>query len=178
MRLNKKAEVFTLTVLIAVGIAMFLLGTTNNPIKTIFGLGNAGQKTKQSVITKTESYPVFVKDVNTGKLYVLQTTKSETSTLNTNEEPKMTIWQKLLALPRLWLILMILGIFFPPVAAIMGVINKTLWNKAKQIVGGVEESLKNLETTQPDAKQKVLDTLSKKYDSSTKLFVSKIKSKL
>ena len=175
---NKRGEVFTLTVLIAVGVAMFLLGSTNNPIKSIFGLGSPGQKTKQTMVSKTESYPVFVKDVNTGKSYVLQTTKTETSTLDTNEQPKMTLWQKLLALPRLWLLLMILGIFFPPVAGIMAWINKNLWAKAKQIIGGVEESLKNLDSTAPETKKEILNTLSKKYDTSTKLFVSKVKTKL
>lgn len=176
MRPNKQAEVFTLTVLVLASLVAFFIGTTNNPIKSIFGFGNSGQKTTQKLVTKTESKPIIVKG-DDGKQYILQMTKSETSTLDTNEEAKMTLWQKLLVLPRLWLILMVLGIFFPPIAGIMGVLNKKLWNETTKIVGGVEESLKGL-NDKPEAKQTILDTLSKKYDKSTKLLVSKIKSKL
>jgi hypothetical protein len=70
---------------------------------------------------------------------------------------------------------MVLGVFFPPVAAFMGYVNKNLGFHLKKIVGGVEESLK---TTTPESKQQILDTLSKKYDSSTKLLVAKIKRQL
>jgi hypothetical protein len=175
--MRRRGEVFTFTVLVIACAAAFLFGSVNNPIKSLFGIGNSGNKTKQTVTIKTESKPIIVKG-DDGKTYVLQMTKSEKSTLSTNEEPKLTLWQKLLVLPRLWLILMILGIFFPPVAAIMHIINQKLLGETKKIVGGVEESLKNLDAKNPEAKQEVLDTLSKKYDGSTKLLVSKIKSKL
>ena len=173
---NRRGEVFTMTVLVLVSIVAFLIGSTNNPIKSIFGFGSSGQKTRQTLVVKSESKPIFVVGQD-GKQYVLQATKTEKSTLDTTEEPKMTLWQKLMVLPRLWLILMVLGIFFPPVAGIMTFVNRKLWGEAKKIVGGVEESLKGLED-KPDAKKLVLDTLSKKYDASTKLLVSKIKSKL
>ena len=171
---SNRGEGFTLTVIIIACVASFLFGSVNNPIKNLFGLGSQNQKHKQTLVVKTESKPVFIKG-NDGKTYILQQTSTEKSTLDTNEEPKLTLWQKLMVLPRLWLILMILGIFFPPVAGIMGFVNKKLWGEAKKIVGGVEESLKNLDTTSPEAKKQILDTLSKKYDSSTKALVSKIK---
>ena len=176
MKLNKHAEVFTLTVLVLVGAVAFLIGTVNNPIKSFFGIGGGNQKTKQVKIVKSESKPIFVKGAD-GKQYILQATTTETSTLDTNEEPKLTLWQKLLVLPKLWLFLMVLGIFFPPVTAIMGFINRKLFGEAKKIVGGVEESLKNLDN-KPEVKKEILDTLSRKYDASTKLLVSKIKRKL
>jgi hypothetical protein len=162
-----------LTVLVISCISAFVFGTFTSG-NGFLGFGGKTQKTKQTSVTKSESKPVFVRAVD-GNTYVLQASKSETKTLNTNEEAKMTLWQKLMLLPKLWLILMVLGIFFPPIAAIMGFINKKLWGEARRIVGGVEESLKNLEATDPAAKQKMLDTLSKKYDSSTKALVSKIK---
>lgn len=174
--MNKRGEVFTTTVLFVACIAAFLFGSVNNPIKSLFGIGSQGQKTKQTTVIKTESKPVFVTGTD-GQKYVLTATTTEKTTMDTNEEPKMTIWQKLLVLPRLWLILMILGIFFPPVAGVMHFINSKLMGETKKIVGGVEESLKNLDN-QPEAKKAILDTLSKKYDASTKLLVSKIKSKL
>lgn len=172
--MRKRGEVFTFTVLAIACVAAFLFGSVNNPIKSLFGIGNSGQKTKQQLIIKSESKPIFVKG-DDGKQYVLQMTKTEKSTLDTNEEPKLTIWQKLLVLPRLWLILMILGIFFPPIAGIMHVINQKLVGETKKIVGGVEEGLKNMDDAN---KQKMLDTLSKKYDSSTKQLVSNLKRKL
>lgn len=176
MKSNRRSEVFTLTVLVAVSVAMFLLGTVNNPIKSLFGLGSGGQKTKQTYTTKSESRPIFVKGED-GKTYALTLTKSETSTLDTSEEPKMSLWQKLMVLPKLWLLLMILGVFFPPIAGIMAFVNRRLFGEAKKIVGGVEESLKKLDG-KPEEKKIILDTLSQKYDSSTKLLVSKIKRKL
>lgn len=173
---NKHGEVFTLTVLVLAALTAFLIGTSNNPIKSLFGFTSSSQKTKQTLITKSESKPVFVKGTD-GKTYVLQAIKTETSTLDTSEEPKITLWQKLMMLPKLWLILMILGIFFPPLAGIMQFVNKRLMNEATKIVGGVEEALKKVED-KPEIKKEILDTLSKKYDSSTKLLVSKIKSKI
>jgi hypothetical protein len=173
---NKRGEVLTITV-IALATLCGLVGLWfgQTPYAKALGLGATPQKIQQTSKTITESHPVFVTDSTTGKQYVLQATKTETSTLDTTETPKMTLWQKLMMLPKLWLLLMVLGIFFPPVAAFMGYINKTLGSHLKKIVGGVEESLNN---TTPEAKQKILDTLSKKYDSSTKLLVSKIKRKL
>ncbi len=168
---KRKGEVFTLTVVILATVASFLFASSPlNPFKI------SGQKTKQTVIIKSESKPIIVIGQD-GKQYILQSTKVETSTLDTNEEPKMSLWQKLLVLPKLWLILMILGFIFPPVAGIMTLINRKLMGETKKIVGGVEESLKNLDST-PEAKKQVLDTLSKKYDSSTKLLVSELKRKL
>jgi len=171
---NRRGEAVTLTIIafaIISGIVGLWFGQTK--YAKVVGLGGPeGQKIVQQSTVKTE--PVIFKGPD-GKNYVFY--KTETKINSSTEEPKMTMWQKLLMLPKIWLLLMILGIFFPPIAGIMAFINKTLAAKAKQIVGGVEDSLKQLDTT-PEAKQKVLDTLSKKYDKSTKLYVSKIKSKL
>jgi hypothetical protein len=169
-------EAITITVvgaMIVVGLLGFFMGGTK--YAKWLGFGNGDQKTKQTSVTKTESKPIIVKGED-GKTYFLQSTKTETSTLLTNEEIKLSLWERLKMLPRLWIILMLLGFIFPPISAIMAILNRNLMAKAKQIVSGVEDSLKKLDT-QPEAKQAVLDTLSKKYDNSTKLFVSKVKNK-
>lgn len=169
--IKRKGEVFTLAVVVLAAVASFLFaGSSLNPFKA------PGQKTKQVKTVKSESKPIIVKGAD-GKTYFLQSTKTETSTLDTNEEPQMTLMQKLMMLPKLWLLLMVLGIFFPPIAAIMGVLNKKLMGKTTQIVSGVESAL-NSNGISAEEKQKILDALSKKYDSSTKLLVSKLKRKL
>lgn len=167
---SKRGEVITTTLLIVAIIATFLFaGSQLNPFKT------PGQKIKQTMVTKSESKPIIVRGED-GKQYILQITKSETSSLDIAEEPKMTLWQRLLLLPKLWVLFMVLGIFFPPIAMIMAWINSKLKYGLKQIVHGVEEGLNNGITV--EGKQKVLDILSKRYDSSTKLLVSKIKQKV
>jgi hypothetical protein len=165
-------ELALVTVMLLASIGGFLLGTTN--VRKWVGLGSNDNKTKQTEITKTESKPIFVKGAD-GKEYVLQQTVTSMSTSDSSEEQKMSIWQKLMVLPKLWLILMILGIFFPPIAAIMGVLNGKLSGEVKKIVGGVEASLQKLPA---EHKTVVLDTLSQKLDSSTKKLVADTKRKL
>lgn len=174
---NKRGETITVTMVVLAALAAFLLGTTSNPIKGFFGLGGSGQSTTQKQSSKIISEPVFVTDANTGKQYVLQRKVKETTFEDIMTQPKMTLWQKLMVLPRLWLILMILGIFFPPLAAIMKFLNNKLMGETKRIVGGVEEALKSI-ADKPEIKQKILDILSKKYNSSTKALVSDLKEKL
>lgn len=176
MRLNKRGEVFTVGVVTAgilVGILGFLAGASGLR-RWIPGLSNKDQVVKQTYVSKTESKPIIVTGQD-GKSYFLQATKSEVSNLASNEEAKMTLKEKLLVLPKLWLLLMVLGIFFPPIAALMAFVNSRLKGAAKQIVSGVENGLATLEHKSPEAKQAMLDSLSKKYDASTKKLVANIK---
>jgi predicted PurR-regulated permease PerM len=176
-KLNQRGEILiaTTALLIIVGVLGFAVGASGIR-KFIPGFHGNENKTKQVSVTKTESRPVFVPGPD-GKPVILQVTKTETSNSQLSEEQSLSLWQRLAILPRLWLFLMVLGLFFPPVAGIMGIVNRRLWSETKKIVGGVEESLQALETT-PEAKTKVLTTLSKKYDGSTKALVSKIKREL
>ncbi|GEM_PF-4819194 len=174
-KLNEKGEVITIGVLAAmliIGALGFVVGTSGVR-KWVPGFGGSENKTKQVSVTRSESKPIIVTGAD-GKPYILQATKSEVSNSELSEEQRLSLWQRLMILPKLWLLLMILGIFFPPIAAVMGVINRRLWGETRRIVGGVEEGLKALDTT-PEAKSKVLDTLSKRFDSSTKALVSNIK---
>ncbi len=54
-------------------------------------------------------------DAKTGEQYVLTRKIEEINYENSIIQPKRTLWQKLMVLPKLWLILMVLGIFFPPI---------------------------------------------------------------
>ena len=172
--MNKRGEVITvgvITVAVIVGLLGFMAGSSG--LSRLNPFAAKQNKTKQVTVSKSESKPVFVTGQD-GKQYVLQATSVTNSTSESSEEQKLTLWQKLMVLPKLWLLLMVLGIFFPPIAGIMGLINRKLWGETKRIVGGVEESLKTMEST-PEIKKKVLDTLSMKFDSSTKKLVSDIK---
>ncbi len=199
---NEKGEVITIgivTAAILIGILGFVVGASGVR-KFIPGFGGKDNKTVQTSVSKVESKPIIVTGAD-GKPYILQATKTEMSNSDLSEEQKMSWIQRLLFLPKLWLLLMILGIFFPPIAAFMAMINKKLMGETKKIVNGVEAGLTSLEDKSlspqlitklqmgvaltPDevtvvldhtkAKTKILDTLSKKFDASTKLLVAKIK---
>ena len=175
--MNKKGEAITIGIVafsIIVGVLGFIAGSTGIR-KIIPGLGG-DKKIVQTHISRSESKPVILTGAD-GKPYILEATKEEVKIMESLDSQKMSLWQKLTVLPKLWLLLMILGIFFPPVAGIMGVINRRLYSETKKIVGGVEDSIKALEN-KPEEKQKILDTLSKRMDSSTKKLVSDIKREL
>ena len=67
---------------------------------------------------------------------------------------------------------MVAGLFFPPVAVIMGLVNRGLGKGTQQIVSGLEKALAKLDETN---RQKVLDTLSMEYDTTTKQLVKKLR---
>lgn len=195
-------EVGVITALVIIGILGFVVGASGVR-KFIPGFGGGDTKSKQISISKSESKPIIVTGAD-GKPYILQATKTEISSDDFQGNQGLSLTQKLFILPKLWLLLMILGLFFPPIAAFMAMINKNLMVKTKQIVNGIESSLSSLEdkslspqlitklqtgaaltpdevTTVLDhtkAKSKILDTLSKKFDNSTKLLVSKIKQEI
>ena len=124
--------------------------------------------------TETRS-PRFV--VIDGKSYAVldQIERTYSVGLKQIDKPK-TFWQKLWGAfgpwAFLWAILMIAGIFFPPVAALMGLFNKGVSKGVKRIVSGVDEALSKLGD---EDRKKVLDELSKHYDDSTKALVRKVK---
>ena len=73
---------------------------------------------------------------------------------------------------------MILGFFFPPIAAVMAFINSKLKLAVRQMVSGIENGLASVKAVHPESEKKLLDSMSRKYDESTKLLVSKVKKKL
>lgn len=127
-----------------------------NPVSKAMGMGVQPNKTVERVelIKDKEGVPIAYK------------------TTITDQQQRATLWQSLLALPRLWLLMMILGIFFTPVSALMAWVNRGLKTGIKQVVSGIEEAKKLL----PRESISTLETnLSKKMDTSTKAEIKKIK---
>lgn len=162
-----------LTAGLIVGILGFVLGSTRFS-NFIPGLGHKDSKTERVSVTKTETKPIMVKGPD-GKMYPFEMTSTTTTESNGTQTQNASLFEKLSVLPRLWVILMILGLFFPPVAVIMGMVNQKLFAEAKRIVYGVEDGLKRLSADHPDAEKKMLGAMSNKYDESTKKLVRKIK---
>lgn len=94
---------------------------------------------------------------------------------------KPSLWGKIKALGWGWAILMVLGLFFPPIAAIMGVVNRALGFGVRKIVSGVQNGLDKIEDgksyTGAEVKAMFKTELSKTYDDGTKKLVEEIKAK-
>ena len=171
----KNQKGFAEVVLIGAIVGMTVLFLAVGPLKGLLGGGGSKKvKTEQSSYIEK---PVFVKDPKTGEEHVLISKESYSSNFENNNESK-TLIQKLLALPKLWVLLMILGFFFPPIAAVMAFINSKLKLAVRQMVSGIENGLASVKAVHPESEKKLLDSMSRKYDESTKLLVSKVKKKL
>lgn len=164
--LNKRGEAITLSLAVITGVAI-LLGFLFRPIvdKTIPIFG--GQQ-KYVTTEKVKVEPIRIKI--DGKTYMAE--QIITTTSNSSEEAKMTLFQKVLMLPKIITILVFLGCLFPPLGAIFLWIYNKLKGGLKQIVTGIEEAKKELPI---EAIQKLDTNLSKKSDQSTKTLVKKIK---
>lgn len=102
-------------------------------------------------------------------------------------EPKPSLFARLWGLFGPWLILLIalnlLGIFFPPVAAIMGLVNRGLGAGTKRIVTGMELVFNKLEATKDktytgaEVDAMIRQMLGDHYNDETKDLVKKIKAK-
>ncbi len=88
-------------------------------------------------------------------------------------KPKASIFQKVMALGVGWIILMVLGMFFPPVALVMGIFNRGASKVTSKVVMNVEKALDRMDNT--EAKEKFVKTLSENMDPGTKEAVRKIK---
>lgn len=111
MKYSNQAGVITMAILVAVAAASLLAGVCFTPLTKFLGLSN-GQKTTQKHVEKSESTPMFIKG-DDGKMHLLNATKSTVSDMDTNEEPKPTIFQRIKGLGFIWVLLMIAGAFFP-----------------------------------------------------------------
>lgn len=102
-------------------------------------------------------------------------------------EPKPTLFQRLWGTLGPWLILFIilnvLGIFFPVIGVAMGFFNRSVEWGARKIVGGVDRVFSKLDSepnrTYSAAEVKVMiqNELSKHYDDKTKKMVNTLKAK-
>ncbi|MCG3177363.1 MAG: hypothetical protein MOGMAGMI_02337 [Candidatus Omnitrophica bacterium] len=124
--------------------------------------------------------PVIVGEV-AGKAVVANRVHRTYAAGNEETAPKRSIFSKLLALGWGWVILMVLGIFFPPIAAIMGVFNRTASIGVQKIVTGVQHGLDKFEDSKTysgkEVKEMMLTKMSRVYDDKTKKLVRQVKSK-
>lgn len=166
---NEKGEIFTVLAIVSMAIlgAIFI----PNDVSKAIGIQNKQNKIVQKQIDTIEllkdrdGKPIRSED---GTYIVKRVTKIDES----DKQQSVTLWERIRSLPALWLVLMIAGVFFPPIALVMGVINKGLKAGLKQIVAGLENAKKAMH---PDSVT-VLDTnLSKKMDTKIKTVVKKIK---
>lgn len=163
------AEVVIIGALVGAVVLLALMG----PIKGLFGGGSKKVKTEHSSYIEK---PILVKDAKTGEQHWLVSKEYNSSDFEATD-PSKTLVQRILSLPKLWVLLMVLGLFFPPVALVMGFINGKLKLAVRQMVSGIENGLASVKAVHPESEKHLLDAMSKKYDESTKLLVSKVKKK-
>lgn len=122
--MNKKGVVEVIVILYIV--AAFLGGVLLwKPATTLLGISNTPRKIDKTIITKEEKRPVLYYTDEKGNNYVAYATKKEQSNMNTSEEPKLTLWQKIKNLGLWGIILVVLGCLFPPVGAAL----MFIWNR-------------------------------------------------
>ena len=141
---------------VALLLGIFLVGTLialyPNPIRTGFGL----EQKPNTIVQKTSHDEKLVPVMVNGQEVGFKTVTNETCNVS-DQAPKGWI-NDLLALPRLWILLMVLGCFCPAVAAFMANLNgkiktaaQTAYNdltgNTKQIVVGVKRGLDTLPTS-------------------------------
>lgn len=170
-------------VLLTPNLVSHTLGTAPKPSKTV-QTDATTQTLMQATTTGTpDGEPLYHKD---GSVALVSQTLYKKQDLDI--QPKASFWDSLLALPRLWLLLMVLGLFFPPVAGFMGWFNSKakaafsdLQEDTKKIVKSVDMALHkipdqvSIDGKTVDIKQMILDELSKMQDASTKNLVADLK---
>ncbi len=116
--MNRRGVVEALVLLYIV--AAFLGGVLLwKPATALLGISSTPRKTSQSVIKKEEKKPIFYYTDEKGKNYIAYAYKNESSNINIDEQPKLTLWQKIQNLGIWGIILIILGCLFPPVGAVL-----------------------------------------------------------
>jgi hypothetical protein len=167
--MNKRGEVITLS-LAVIAVSAIVIGFLFRPVADkilpIFG-GQQKYVNRETVVTKPITIQVD------GKKYLAE--QVITTTNSSSEEAKMTLTQKVLALPKIIAVLVFLGFLFPPLGGFLLLAYNKLKAGFKQVVVGINEAQKEL----PKESVDVLQTnLSKKMDSGAKKLVKKIKVKL
>jgi hypothetical protein len=138
--MNRRGVVETLVLLYIVG--AFLAGVLLwKPATTLLGISNTPRKTSQSVIKKEEKKPIFYYTDEKGKNYIAYAYKNESSNINIDEQPKLTLWQKIQNLGIWGIILVILGCLFPPVGAVL----MFIW---KRVTGGLKTQIADISQKQ------------------------------
>jgi len=160
MRTNRGVVAETLLIYVIVGmIALFV----PNPISNAVGLGN-----RQNKIVQTDKV-TLINDKDGNPIAYRQVTS------DSDLQQKQTFWEWLGSLPAFVLILMLLGIVFPPVSLFLGKIYSGLKKETKKIIVSVDKALDNVHD--PVVKETILSKMSETQDDSTKKLVDKIQGK-
>ena len=130
--MNKRGEAVTITV-VALAIIAGLIGFFARPVMNKIMPGTLG--TDQKIVsTKTvESKPVWMKNPD-GSSTLVQTTA--TTLDNSNEPVKLTFMQKVGNLGMIGIILVTLGVIFPP----LGIALALIWNRIVSALKGTAAS--------------------------------------
>lgn len=166
MRLNKKGFVIEGAALVIIGIlSLFII--PQNPISSALNIGIRPNKTIESKIEKVD----LLKD-SQGNIIG---TKTTTSSSQRETQDHVTFWEWLRSLPIFAVLLMGLGVVFPPVALFLGRLWSGLKRETKKIVVSVDKALDNIHDK--DTKESILKDMSSVQDTSTKKLVDKIQGK-
>ena len=169
--MRNKQKGFAEAVVLYFVIGVLALLFVPNPVSKSLGMGIMPNKTVESTVQKVD----FIKDKDGNVI----ATKTTTDTSDKSIQQHVTFWQWLTSLPFLAVLLMGLGVVFPPLAIFL----HTLWSKAvagykdltgetKRIVVSIKAGLDTIQD--PIVKKTFLDTLSKAQDSSTKDLVKEL----
>lgn len=149
-----------LLVYIIAGMALFFVP---NPVSSSLGIGIRPNKTVQSekveLIKDEQGVPIAYK----------------TTVLDQEVQQKVGFFEWLRSLPFLVLLLMGLGIVFPPVSVVLGGIYRKLQTETKKIVVSVDDAMQHVKDD--ELKKKMYLEMGNRQDSSTKNLVDKIQGK-
>ncbi|OGM12530.1 hypothetical protein A2V80_00855 [Candidatus Woesebacteria bacterium RBG_16_39_8b] len=171
MRNNKG---FADLVIVAMVVLAALVGVVASPVISKVMPQSKNTSSKDSR-TKVEQ-PVYAINTVTGDIKTVGTAKWDIiNSQDIAEQPKMTLWERIMMLPKIFALLAILGVIFPPLG--IWLIKKvvTLKGNFAQIVTGIEEARKEM---LPEEVKKLENNLSKKSDLNTKKLVKEVKIKL
>lgn len=153
-------------------LAYVILGLTllfvPNPLSSSLGVGIRPNKTVQvekvELLVDKQGNPIKAQDGT----YMIRR-----SVMDNDIQQHVGFWEWLRSLPILVILLMGLGVVFPPLSIFLGNIYKGLKADTKKIVHSVNAGLDKIDD--PIKRQSVLDAMSKVQDTSTKSLVSKMK---
>ena len=154
---------FVETTLLIYVIAGLILFFVPNPVSSSVGIGIRPNKTVQT--EKVE----LIKDKD-GTPIAYKTTTSDKEI-----QQRVGFFEWLRSLPALVILLMGLGVIFPPISLFLGNIYRTLKSDTKRIVVGVDDAMKKVKDE--ELKKSMYLEMGNRQDTSTKLLVDKIQGK-
>jgi hypothetical protein len=161
MKINKKGIAETVLLLYFLGAVVLFF--VPNPVSSSIGVGIRPNKTVQTdkvtLINDKDGNPIAYRRI----------------TADNEIQQRVGFFEWLRSLPALVIILMGLGVVFPPVSLFLGGIYRALKTDTKKIVVGVDQALKHVKDD--DLKKKMLLEMGNVQNDSTKHLVDKIQGK-